>query len=171
MRPGTRRTLAALALTGAGTALVVGYRTTDPALMVQGGTGDVAAGDITTPAPTSTSSGSDSGGSAAGGTSPASGTDTASAYQDGTWTGSAVREPWGTFQVQVTISGGVITNVEVVSEPPDGHSQRINSRAIPLLTQSAVDAQDANIDMVSGATWTSDSYATSLQAALDDAAA
>ena len=55
----------------------------------------------------------------------------------------------------------------LVSSPSDNHSRRINSQAVPILTQAAIAAQSANIDMVSGATWTSESYATSLQAALD----
>ena len=65
------------------------------------------------------------------------------------------------------ISGGKITNVVLVQSPSDGHSRQINSRAVPTLTQSAIAAQSAKIDMVSGATWTSQSYVTSLQAALD----
>jgi uncharacterized protein with FMN-binding domain len=92
-------------------------------------------------------------------------------YADGTYTGDAEQEPWGTFQVEVTISSGQITDVSVVSEPNDGHSDRINSIAVPMLTQSVLAAQSTNIDFVSGATWTSESYLTSLQAALDQAAA
>lgn len=64
-----------------------------------------------------------------------------------------------------------MTDVVVVSAPQDGHSSRINSQAVPTLTQSAIAAQSAEIDMISGATWTSQSYATSLQAALDQAKA
>jgi uncharacterized protein with FMN-binding domain len=73
--------------------------------------------------------------------------------------------------VEVTISGGQITDVSVVSEPSDGHSNRINTIAVPILTQSVLGAQTTNVDLVSGATWTSESYLTSLQAALDQAAA
>jgi len=81
-----------------------------------------------------------------------------------------VSEPWGPFQVQVVVSGGKITNVSVVESPGDRHSSRINNVAVPLLTQSTLATQADNADMVSGATWTSDSYATSLQSALDRAA-
>lgn len=92
-------------------------------------------------------------------------------YADGTYSGASIGEPWGTFKVQVTISGGQITDVSLVSEPRDRHSSSINSQAVPMLTEEAISAQSSNIDMLSGATWTSDSYINSLQAALDDAAA
>ena len=59
----------------------------------------------------------------------------------------------------------------LVAAPQDGHSSRINEEAVPVLTQAAVAAQGASVDMVSGATWTSRSYATSLQGALDQARA
>ena len=68
------------------------------------------------------------------------------------------------------VSGGKITSANVVESPGDRHSSRINNVAVPLLNESTLAKQSANIDMVSGATWTSDSYATSLQAALDKAA-
>src|SRR5262249_20283626 len=72
-------------------------------------------------------------------------TSTGSAYADGTYAGSAIDEPWGEFQVQVTISGGEITDVSVVSEPSDGHSGRINSIAVPILNQAAIAAQSSTI--------------------------
>lgn len=105
-----------------------------------------------------------------GQTAAANGT-SAGQYADGTWLGAAVAEPWGTFQVQAVVSGGQLTDVVVVSAPGDGHSSRINSSSIPVLTSQALAAQSASVDAISGATWTSQSYATSLQAALDDAAA
>ncbi|SDC88567.1 FMN-binding domain-containing protein [Geodermatophilus telluris] len=87
-----------------------------------------------------------------------------------TVTGPAVDTRYGPVQVQVTVSGGVITDVEVV-EYPDGdrRDQQINSRAVPQLVQETLDAQSADVDMVSGATYTSEGYAESLQAALDEA--
>jgi uncharacterized protein with FMN-binding domain len=92
-------------------------------------------------------------------------------YADGTYTGSAVNEPWGSFEVRATISNGELTAVNLIASPSDRHSSSINSQAVPLLTQEALSAQSADIDMISGATWTSQSYMTSLQSALDDAAA
>ncbi|HYM84016.1 MAG TPA: FMN-binding protein [Candidatus Dormibacteraeota bacterium] len=180
------KALAALALTGIGSALVVGFRVApttanepvtastgpSPAVVsaVPGGSSAASTPGATGTSggpPASTGPGGSTGSTGStGGTSGGSGT-----YANGTFTGTAVQEPWGSFQVQAVISGGRLTNVVVASEPFDGHSRRVNGQAVPILTQSAVAAQSANIDAVSGATWTSQSYATSLQAALDQAKA
>jgi len=167
MRISTIKSIAAVALTGAGSALVLGFRTTggDATLPVAGsGSGD---GSTTSSTAGSTSTGS---GSTSGSSSSSGSTGSTAKYADGTWTGSEVSEPWGPFQVQVVISGGKITNVSVVESPGDRHSSRINGVAVPLLTQATLATQASSPDMVSGATWTSDSYATSLQSALDRAA-
>jgi uncharacterized protein with FMN-binding domain len=166
MRTSTVKSIAALALTGAGSALVLGFRTTGTALDASAAPGAGAAGSSTSQAG-GTSSGSNAG--SGSGSSSDSGSSTA-AYADGTWTGSEVSEPWGPFEVQVVVSGGTIANVTVVESPSDRHSSRINDVAVPILTRATMAAQDASVDMVSGATWTSDSYATSLQSALDKAA-
>ncbi|HEY3334929.1 MAG TPA: FMN-binding protein [Candidatus Limnocylindrales bacterium] len=181
MRTSTIKSLAAIALTGAGSALVVGFQTPGDAVL---------ASSTTTAGPTTTTTSTT--GATAGGTASATSTTTtptstsaatvapststtavaaATNYADGTYTGKAVQEPWGAFQVQAVVSGGQITEVVLVSSPQDGHSSRINDQAVPILTQAAIAAQSANIDLVSGATWTSESYVTSLQAALDQAQA
>jgi uncharacterized protein with FMN-binding domain len=80
-----------------------------------------------------------------------------------------VDEPWGTFQVQATVSDGRLVDVTIVTAPTDRHSSRINNSSIPTLTSQALTSQSADVDVISGATWTSESYATSLQAALDAA--
>jgi uncharacterized protein with FMN-binding domain len=176
------KSLTALALTGVGSVLVVGFQTPDAPVLAStatSGTTATTAPATTAPAATSgtTAAGADASGSAstpsATATPSTTTTDVAAAatYADGTWTGEAVQEPWGTFQVQAVVSGGQLTDVVLVQAPQDGHSSRINSQAVPMLTQAAVAAQSASINMLSGATWTSDSYITSLQAALDQAAA
>ena len=68
------------------------------------------------------------------------------------------------------VAEGRITDV-TVPQYPNGNSkdQQINSRALPILIRETLDAQGAEIDMVSGATVTSDGYIQSLQAALDEA--
>ena len=76
---------------------------------------------------------------------------------------------FGPVQVQLKISGGKITDVTTLALPPDGHSQRINSYAVPQLRQEVLGAQSAHVDTVSGATATSEAYTQSLQAALDAA--
>ncbi len=91
-------------------------------------------------------------------------------YADGVWTGPPVGTRWGDVQVAVTIRGGSITGVGALSLPDDGKSVAINNRAASRLEAEAVAAQSARLDIVSGATYTSRAYATSLQAALDQAA-
>lgn len=89
-------------------------------------------------------------------------------YSDGTVTGQDVSTRYGDVQVQVTISGGAITDVTALQLPDgDGHSSRISSAVEPMLRSMALQAQSANIDLVSGATYTSGAYRESLQSALD----
>jgi hypothetical protein len=84
--------------------------------------------------------------------------------------GTVQQTRWGPVQVQVTISGGKITDV-VALRVPDGNfrDQEINSFAVPQLREEVLTAQSARIDTISGATVTSDGYIGSLQAALDAA--
>ena len=83
-------------------------------------------------------------------------------------TGADAPNQYGDVQVRVTSAGGRITQVSAVQLPnSDGRSQQISSFAGPQLAQQALKAQSAKIDGVSGATYTSDSYKTSLQSALD----
>ena len=84
--------------------------------------------------------------------------------------GATVDTPYGPVQVQITVAGGRIVRAEAVNYPQDGgRSQEINSQAIPQLNRHATSAQSANIDTVSGATYTSQGYRQSLQSALDAA--
>jgi uncharacterized protein with FMN-binding domain len=71
-------------------------------------------------------------------------------------------------QVQITVKSGKMTAVQAIVYPQENsRDQEINSWAIPQLNQEAAQAGSANIDMVSGATYTSDGYINSLQSALD----
>ncbi|MEV4689461.1 FMN-binding protein [Microbacterium sp. LWH3-1.2] len=111
-------------------------------------------------------SSSSSSGSPSGSTTPASG------LTDGAYTGGAANTRYGAVQVQITVSGGVITDVQVPQYPNSNHEdQRINSRALPTLIAESTQAQSAHIDMVSGATYTSQGYIASLQSAIDQASA
>ena len=92
-------------------------------------------------------------------------------YKDGTYTGSAAQTPYGTVQVAAVISGGKITNINFLQMPNDlGNSRAIAAAAEPLLKQTAIQKQSANIDFVSGATSDSNGFEQSLQAALNQAA-
>jgi uncharacterized protein with FMN-binding domain len=87
-----------------------------------------------------------------------------------TVTGSSVSTRYGNVQLKVTVSGGKITNIAAVQLPSgDPKSSQISSYAEPQLRQSALTAQSANVNVVSGATYTSDGYRTALQSALDSA--
>lgn len=84
-----------------------------------------------------------------------------------TATGPTVNTRWGPVQVQVIVTGGRLTDVTALQLPSGGRSSQISSVAEPILRGQALQAQGANIDGVSGATFTSTAYARSLQAALD----
>ena len=88
-----------------------------------------------------------------------------------TLTGTVVPSRYGNTQVQVTISNGQITSVTALQLPTGGRSGQISQYVEPILSSEALTAQSANIDIVSGATYTSEAYAESLQSALDQAAA
>jgi uncharacterized protein with FMN-binding domain len=87
-----------------------------------------------------------------------------------TVTGTAADTMYGPVQVQITVKNGKVTAAQAVQYPQDSaRDQEINSYAIPVLNQEAVSASSAQIDAVSGATYTSGGYVTSLQSALDKA--
>ena len=83
-------------------------------------------------------------------------------------TGAAEQFGYGVLDVKVTVSGTRITDVSVPTlQVAEFTSQQICDQAIPLLRSEVLTAQSARIDGVSGATYTSEAYAASLQAALD----
>jgi uncharacterized protein with FMN-binding domain len=93
------------------------------------------------------------------------------ALASGTVTGPVVQTQFGPVQVQVTLANGKITNVTALQLPSDRQrSAYISSIVGPMLQSETLAAQSAQIDLISGATYTSDAYAQSLQAALDQAA-
>lgn len=87
-----------------------------------------------------------------------------------TVTGSVVETSYGPVQVQLTLKGDTITGVAAVQYPSsDPRSQQISAYAIPQLDQEALQAKSANISMISGASYTSSGYLSSLQSALSKA--
>ncbi|MET7734264.1 FMN-binding protein [Streptomyces sp. NPDC005402] len=108
------------------------------------------------PAPSGSSSASSGTGSATTGTR--------------TVTGDSIQTRWGPVQVRITLKDGKLTEVTAVTYPTDNpRDQEINSYALPRLRSEALQAQSADIDTVSGATYTSEGYRQSLQSALDSA--
>lgn len=120
-----------------------------------------------------TSSGGSSSGSSGGTSAPAPTTAKTTAPKSSstgtkTITGEAADTRYGPVQLKVTFSGKKITNIDVVQYPTEsGRDMEINSYALPILNQEAMSAQSAQIDAVSGATFTSDGYTQSLQSAID----
>jgi len=85
-----------------------------------------------------------------------------------TATGSTVHFGYGEIAVSVTVSGSRITNVTVpLLQTLDPTSQQLSDQAIPMLKSQVLAADSAHIDGVSGATFTSQAYENSVQAALD----
>lgn len=105
-------------------------------------------------------------------TTPSTTTTTATTYKDGTYTGSVADAFYGNIQVQVVIQSGKITDVIFLQHPQDrSTSVYINSQAMPILKEEAIQTQSANVDLVSGATDSSNAFVQSLQAALSQAQA
>ena len=85
-----------------------------------------------------------------------------------TVTGSAIPTRYGPVQVQATLTDGRLSAVTVLVYPSEaGRDAQINSYALPRLVAASVAAGSADVDTVSGATYTSGGYRTSLQSALD----
>ncbi|MER7246872.1 FMN-binding protein [Kribbella sp. NPDC000426] len=84
--------------------------------------------------------------------------------------GGVVDTQYGPVQVGITVRGGRITKAHTLQHPSgDGQTDQINGYAVPQLNQETMTAQSAQIDTVSGATFTSEGYRQSLQSALDAA--
>lgn len=93
-------------------------------------------------------------------------------YKDGTYTGTVADAWYGTVQVQAAIQSGKIADVQFLDYPHDRRtSVRINNVANPRLISEAIQAQSAHVDVISGATLTSQAFMQSLQSALDSAKA
>jgi uncharacterized protein with FMN-binding domain len=195
-----RRTAAAIIGTLAGTALLVGAKLGTPAppadTDLTAGTvtdGGVPAGDPGAPpasgAPVSgqpapgqpAQSGAPGSPGASAPASPGATRTTAPAatptagsgggLASGTFTGTGVKEHYGTITVTITTSGGKITGVSATCGGCNSESQSISSNAFTKLRQEVLSAQSASVATVSGATYTSGAYRTSLQAAINAAKA
>ena len=91
-------------------------------------------------------------------------------YKDGQYQGELEDAFYGNIQVKAVISGGRISDVEFLQYPSDREtSVQINSQAMPLLRQEAISAQSAKVDIISGATQSSQAFILSLQSALNQA--
>lgn len=162
-----RRIVLAMASTASVVALLLGYHTSTAGTLAAAGTSQpVISGSTSGALP----SGSRTTSTTAGTTST---TGTASTAGSSTSTtsveGDTVQTRYGPVQVRLAVSGSGITGVDVLQYPSGGHNQELSSYALPILVQETLDAQSAQVDMVSGATYTSAGYQQSLQSALDRA--
>lgn len=83
--------------------------------------------------------------------------------------GPRVWSEWGYFQVEIVVVGGVMTDVELISQPSDRKSVRINDSAVPRYVEQALELQSADLDLVSGATFTWRYFRESLAGAMEAA--
>ncbi len=86
-----------------------------------------------------------------------------------TYTGDAYPTRWGSIQVAATVTDGVLTDISFVSLPQDSRSLRINQWAAPALVEEALAIQSADVDTISGATFTSEGFRYSLLSILEQA--
>jgi len=160
------RPAATLAATAIGVVLLFAFRTPQAAPPATAVT-TPATSPSSNPTPTATPSGAPP----LAGSSPtptATPTPAASGLRSGTFTGQTYSDQYGNLQVQVVISGGRITDVKLLQYPQnEPQSSFISSQALPLLREEVLQAQSAKIDAISGATFTSENFAASVQSALD----
>jgi hypothetical protein len=158
-----RRSFAAIGLTVIGLWLILTFKSSP----VSSGLKAVNASP-----PTSTVPGAGPSPPAAGGPQPGPGPTTTVAGSSGprTVTGNVFANRYGDVQVAVVLNGNQITDVQALQMPFDrARSKDISDQAAPLLHDEVIQAQSAQIDTIGGATYTSESYARSLQSALDKA--
>jgi len=148
-------------LTAAGLALLLSFKTPDVTSLTTNPGGNTAFGGGNTNVGNSGGNTTGTGGSTSGGNT--------SGFS-GTVTGQAVQIPFGVVQVQLTIQNGKIVDVQNVQMPNgDRHTNEVTNYAGPQLRQQVLQAQSAQINGVSGATYTSYGYQQSVQSALDQA--
>lgn len=148
--------------TVAGLVVVLGYHSeTLPANALSGA-------GLASQGPSASPSASQSATAGTAGTANATKAGSAASAVNGTATGPSEQFGYGALTVTATVQGGRITKISVPSlQTAEPTSQQISQQAIPILTSEIMSAQSLNVNAVSGATYTSDAYAQSLQAALD----
>jgi uncharacterized protein with FMN-binding domain len=169
-----RRAVSAAALTIVGLGALAAFKSTKPA----GGAKPLASGSIKTPttlapttlAPTTTTPSQSPGTEPSAPVATTPPTTAAPSTATKTYDGDTFSNQYGPVQVRITVQGKKVIAVDALQMPSEHQrSQYISEQAGPYLQQEALQAQSAQIDIVSGATYTSEGYAQSLQSALDKA--
>jgi uncharacterized protein with FMN-binding domain len=173
-----RRGAIAIAITGLALVLLLSFKTPDEPALAGSGSDLAAGGGAATATPSTGATGGTTDGASGGGATatatptPAPSPTADGAYVDGTVEGATVNTRFGPVQVEVTISGGRIADIVTLQLPwNDRRSVELSEYAASVLREAALQAQTADLDLVSGATYTSDAYVRSLQSALDQAQA
>ncbi len=161
------RAVVTLAATVVGLILLLSFRT-PPSNTLSSGLA-LLPSRSSSPSPTSPPTATPSGAPPSGGNTPSASPST-TGLKNGSFTGQDFPNFFGDVQVQLIVSGGRVTDVKALRYPTDRpQSAYISSVAIPLLHDEVLKAQSAQIDIIGGATFTSQSYAQSVQSALDKA--
>ena len=148
-----RRVILAIVATAAGLALLLSFKSHSPS----GG----LASSITAPTDPA---------SAAGGGATSKSTSSAAGSVSQVVDGDLVQTIYGPIQVDITVKSGKITAVNVpISPDRTVNDIQIDQFALPELVKETISADSANIDAVSGASYTSQGYIKSLQSAIDKA--
>ena len=83
----------------------------------------------------------------------------------GSFTGSVANTRYGPVQVKITVENGKIVDAQAV-QAPSGSNDRYTQKAVPVLRQQTIAIQSANVQGVSGASFTSYGWYTSLASAI-----
>ena len=172
-----KKGFAALLITTGALILLLSFKTpddtsqagaTDAATQPDQGTG-AAVSDQATPTPRVTQVPTDAAATPTPTSGSGSGSGSSASSASKTVDGAVVSTRYGDVQVEVIVASGKVTDVVALELPTGRRSGQISQYASPILRQEALQAQSGKIDLVSGATYTSDAYTQSLQSALDQA--
>ena len=160
-----RRVIFAVTGTVAGLVALLSFKSHSPTVPVAatsgtggGSSSSSSASSSTSPSPTTTVPGEFPEGSLAGKLTPG----------ETAVTGHVANTVYGPVQIQLIVKSGKIVKVAVLQQPMNTiHDIQIGEFAFPRLISETLAAQNAKIDTVSGASYTSAGYISSLQSAVD----
>lgn len=166
-----KRGIVALAITTLALVLLLSFKIPDDTLpgRPSGNVAIVEAGSATSPRSPASAAPGATRAPAATTPVPSAATRSGTGGAAATVAGPVVSTRYGSIQVEVVVAAGRVQDVVALQLPTGQRSGQISQYASPILRGEALQAQSASIDLVSGATYTSDAYAQSLQAALDQA--
>lgn len=150
----------AMAATAAALAGILTFRTTNPSHPLSStlGVGPRGGGHSSSTSPSSSPTTAVTGGRPGSSTTPRSASATGVSEQYG----------YGVLSVKVTVKNSKITDVQLSNlQTAESYSQTLAQQVVPYLRRQVLAAQSSHINGISGATYTSEAYALSVQSALD----